>query len=249
MVADRFGAGRITLAGDAAHIFTPTGGFGMNTGIDDAANLGWKIAALVGGWGGPGLLSSYELERRPIAFRNTGMAKTYSRSVGKVPIAAELLDTSQAGDRSRSILGDQLSDLVEEFASIGIQLGARYDGSPIVVSDGTPPPPDDPWRYHPSACPGGRAPHLFLPDQSSLFDHLGTGFTLLQFHGAHDTESMSGAAVARRIPFKSLRVEQPEGRDLYAFDLALIRPDQHVAWRGNKLPEDCGELLARVTGW
>ena len=92
-------------------------------------------------------------------------------------------------------------------------------------------------------------PHLFFPDHSSLFDHLGTGFTLLHLHGEHNTEVMAGAADIRRIPFKTLKVEQPEGRELYECDLALIRPDQHVAWRGNVLPEDCGELLARVTGW
>ncbi len=249
LVADRFGQDRIALVGDAAHIFTPTGGFGMNTGIDDAANLGWKVAAMVGGWGGPGLLSSYEIERRPIAFRNTGMAKEFSRSVGNVPIAAELLDASPAGERARSVLGKELSTFVEEFASIGIQLGARYDGSPIVVSDGTAPPADDPWRYQPTACPGGRAPHLFFPDQSSLFDHLGPGFTLLHLHSEPDTEAMARAAEDRRIPFKTLKVEQAEGRELYECDLALIRPDQHVAWRGNSLPDDCGDLLARVTGW
>ena len=135
------------------------------------------------------------------------------------------------------------------FPPSGIQLGARYDGSPIVVSDGTAPPADDPWRYQPTACPGGRAPHLFFPDQSSLFDHLGTGFTLLHLHSEHDTEAMACAAEDRRIPFKTLKVEQAEGRELYECDLALIRPDQHVAWRGNSLPDDCGDLLARVTGW
>jgi len=249
LVAEQFGEGRIALAGDAVHLFTPTGGFGMNTGVDDATNLGWKIAAMVDGWGGPNLLSSYNVERRPIAFRNTGMAKQFSRNVGNVPIVAELLDASPDGDRIRSELGEHLSTFAEEFASIGVQLGARYDGSPIIVSDGTAPPADDLFIYQPTACPGGRAPHLFFPDHSSLFDHLGTGFTLLHLHGEHNTDLMAGAAKSRGIPFKTLKIEQPEGRDLYACDLALIRPDQHVAWRGNGLPEDCGELLARVTGW
>ncbi|MGB7950292.1 MAG: FAD-dependent monooxygenase [Candidatus Binatia bacterium] len=249
LVADRFGAGRVVLAGDAVHLFTPTGGFGMNTGVDDAANLGWKIAGLIGGWGGPNLLSSYETERRPIAFRNTGMAKELSRGVGKVPIVAEMLDASPAGDRARLNVGKHLETFKEEFASIGIQLGARYDGSPIIVSDDSTPPPDDPSTYQPTACPGGRAPHLFFPDHSSLFDHLGTGFTLLHLHGEHKTSVMAGAAEARRIPFKTYRVEIPEGRELYACDLALIRPDQHVAWRGDRLPDNCDELLARVTGW
>ena len=183
LVADRFGSGRIALAGDAVHVFTPTGGFGMNTGIDDAVNLAWKLAAMVSGWGGPNLLSSYEIERRPIAFRNTGMAKELSRGMGKTSIDDDLLDDSPAGDTSRSVLGKRLEMSREEFASIGIQLGARYDDSPIIVTDGTTPPADNPSVYQPTACPGGRAPHLFLRDQSSLFDHLGNGFCLLHFHG------------------------------------------------------------------
>ena len=249
LVADKFVSGRIALAGDAVHVFTPTGGFGMNTGVDDAMNLAWKIAATVSGWGGPRLLSSYEIERRPVAFRNTGMAKELSRGMGKISIDDNLLHDSPAGDMSRSVLGKRLEMSREEFASIGIQLGARYDDLPIVVSDGTTPPADNPSIYQPTACPGGRAPHLFLRDASSLFDHLGTGFCLLQLHGDHNTEVMEEAARARRIPLRSLKVDMPEGRELYECDLALIRPDQHVAWRGCALPEDCSALLARVTGW
>lgn len=249
LVADRFGAGRIALAGDAVHVFTPTGGFGMNTGVDDAVNLGWKLAALARGWGGPDLLATYGIERRPIAFRNTAMAKEMSRGMGRIAPGDDVLRASAAGDRARAALAGPLLALAEEFACIGIQLGARYDDSPIVVSDGTAPPPDDPVAYRPTACPGGRAPHLFFPDQSSLFDHLGTGFTLLHLHGDHDTGIMAKAAEARRIPFTVLRVPLPEGRDLYAADLALIRPDQHVAWRGDRLPADCAEVLARATGW
>lgn len=249
LVADRFVSGRIALAGDAVHIFTPTGGFGMNTGVDDAVNLAWKVAAMVAGWGGPNLLASYEIERRPIAFRNTGMAKELSRGMGKVSVDDGLLQDSAAADASRSALGKRLELSREEFASIGIQLGARYDDSPIIASDGTSPPADDPHAYQPSACPGGRAPHLFLRDHSSLFDHFGTGFCLLHLHGDHETRVMEDAARARRIPLSTLKVDLPEGRALYECDLALIRPDQHVAWRGSALPADCSALLARVTGW
>lgn len=156
---------------------------------------------------------------------------------------------SPAGAAARARAGAFLSTFGEEFASIGIQLGARYDGSPIVVPDGTAPPPDDPTRYTPSACPGGRAPHLFLRDRSSLFDHFGRGFTLLRLFGAHDPHPLAAAAERRGLPFTNFAVAEPEGRDLYGCDLALIRPDQHVAWRGNALPADCDNLLARVTGW
>jgi hypothetical protein len=221
----------------------------MNTGVDDAVNLAWKIAARVAGWGGPKLLASYEIERRPIAFRNTGMAKELSRGMGRISVDDDLLHDSPAGDASRAALGKRLELSREEFASIGIQLGARYDGSPIVASDGTVPPSDNPSVYQPSACPGGRAPHLFLRDRSSLFDRFGGGFCLLHLHGDHDTGVMEDASRARRIPLKTFRVDLPEARALYECDLALIRPDQHVAWRGGALPDDCNALLARVTGW
>lgn len=249
LVADGFGRGRVWLAGDAVHLFTPTGGFGMNTGIDDAANLGWKLAAMMQGWGGPGLLASFATERRAIAFRNTGMAKRFSVRLADVPGPLALLENSPAGAAARAAAGAVCASLGEEFASLGIQLGARYDDSPIVVPDGSTPPPDDHIVYTPSACPGGRAPHLFLPDHASLFDRFGTGFTLLRLRpAAPDAQPLAAAAGARRIPFTVYNVPVPEARDLYGTDLALIRPDQHVAWRGDRLPADASALLAHVTG-
>jgi 2-polyprenyl-6-methoxyphenol hydroxylase-like FAD-dependent oxidoreductase len=250
LVADGFGRGRILLAGDAVHLFTPTGGFGMNTGIDDAANLGWKLAAMVQGWGGPKLLASYEAERRPIAFRNTGHAKRLSGSLGEVPVAPEIDDDSDAGEAARAAAAKVLSSFGEEFASIGVQLGARYDGSPIVAPDGTDAPPDDPAIYVPSACPGGRAPHVWLPDRSSLYDHFGRSFTVLRLPGCRADGRALAAAFARRdIPLAVLDVPVAEARDLYRSDMALIRPDQHVAWRGDRPPDDPDALVARVTGW
>jgi hypothetical protein len=248
-VADSFGRGNVWLAGDAVHLFTPTGGFGMNTGIDDAANLGWKLAAVVQGWGGPQLLASYGTERRPIAFRNTGMAKRFSVDLGAAPADPEMLDDSAAGAAARARTGAFFARFGEEFASIGIQLGARYDGSPIIVPDGTTPPEDDPTVYAPSACPGGRAPHLFLGRGDSLFDHFGSGLTLLRVAGNADPRPLATAAKARGVPFAQFNVALAQGRELYEADLALIRPDQHVAWRGNRLPDDCDALLARITGW
>ena len=157
LVADSYGRDRIVLAGDSVHLFTPTGGFGMNTGVDDAANLGWKLAALAQGWGGPNLLASYEAERRPIGIRNTSMAKRFSRYVGSLPVPPEIEEDSPRGASARDATGRILHTLTEEFASIGIQLGARYDASPIVVSDGTAPPPDDPFKYAERLSRGSRA--------------------------------------------------------------------------------------------
>lgn len=249
LVADSFGAGRAVLCGDSAHLFTPTGGFGLNTGIDDAVNLGWKLAALTQGWGGTKLLASYESERRPIAQRNTAASKALARSVGAVPIGEAINDESPAGEAARAEAAAFLSTFGEEFASLGVQLGARYDGSPIIVGDGTEPPADDPAVYTPSACPGGRAPHLWLDGHRSLYDQLGTGFTLIRFKGCReDTRPLEAAAQTTGVPLRTIDVDLDAGRDLYARDLALIRPDLYVAWRGNRLPEDCAALIARVSG-
>jgi 2-polyprenyl-6-methoxyphenol hydroxylase-like FAD-dependent oxidoreductase len=261
LVADSFGVGRALLAGDAVHLFTPTGGFGMNTGIDDAVNLAWKLAAAVEGWGGPGLVASYELERRPIAFRNTGHSKRLAKNVGEVPSVAQMSEDTPDGAAARRAAGDFLATFGEEFASLGVQLGARYDGSPVIVSDGTAPPPDDPAVYVPSATPGGRAPHVWYPDtpspvglrrtsRTSLYDRLGRGFTLLCLPRCRDDGAALAAAARRRgLPLDVLRIEVPEARELYGAEMALIRPDLHVAWRGARLPADPDGLLARVTGW
>jgi 2-polyprenyl-6-methoxyphenol hydroxylase-like FAD-dependent oxidoreductase len=249
LVAERFGAGRVLLAGDATHLFTPAGGFGMNTGIDDVANLGWKLAAVLQGWGGEDLLASYEAERRPIALRNTMAARRLGISVTEVPIGVAIEEDSPAGVDARRETGDYLADFAPEFDSLGVQLGGRYDGSPIILSDGTSPPPDDPDNYVPSACPGGRAPHFWMPDRSSVFDHFGRGFTLLCFRdAAAETRALTAAAAKRRMPLKLIALSMPEARDLYGRDLAIIRPDQHVAWRGNRLPQDCDALIAHLTG-
>jgi hypothetical protein len=222
----------------------------MNTGVDDAANLGWKLAALVQGWGGPNLLASYEAERRPIGIRNTSMAKAFSRNVGSLPVPPEIEEDSPRGALAREATGDILQGFTEEFASVGIQLGARYNNSAIIISDGTPPPPDDPFKYIPSACPGGRAPHAWLPDRTSLFDHLGNGFTLLLLPGRQDDgDAFVAAATEHQIPLKRYFVDMPEMRDLYCAGMALIRPDQHVAWRGDRSPEHAAATLRTAVGY
>jgi 2-polyprenyl-6-methoxyphenol hydroxylase-like FAD-dependent oxidoreductase len=248
LVADSFSEGRVVLCGDSAHLFTPTGGFGLNTGVDDAMNLGWKLAALCQGWGGPELLPSYEIERRPIAQRNTAASKALARSVGAVPIGEAINESSPAGDAARKTAADFLSTFGEEFASLGVQLGARYDASPLVVGDGSAPPADDAAIYRPSSVPGGRAPHLWLDGHVSLYDKFGRGFSLVRFDKRIDTRALEKAAETQGVPLKVVDVALDAGHDLYQRDLALVRPDIHVAWRGNSLPEDCATLLASVTG-
>ena len=184
-VAERFGAGRVWMAGDAVHLFTPSGGFGMNTGIDDAANLGWKLAAMVQGWGGPQLLRKLRdrapAGRLPQHRRLQSADPQYRRDAGRP--GNRRADRPPASAARREA-GEYLSGGRPEFASLGVQLGARYDGSPIVVSDGTPPPADDLFDYRPSGVPGGRAPHVWTGDGrgigNSLFDRFGPGFTVLR---------------------------------------------------------------------
>jgi len=250
--ADRFGSGhRVFLAGDAIHLFTPTGGFGLNTGIDGAANLAWKLAALVQGWGGPALVPSYEAERRPIAARNTTAARVLAKSVGATEIRPEIEADTPAGEAARRVAGDYLDTFGEEFASLGVQLGARYDGSAIVFEDGAP-PRDSIHCYTPSGVPGGRAPHFFLDPpgmagRRSLFDRFGVGFTLLRFREGADAGELVAAAMRRGVPLEVVDVFDEDARDLYGRDLALIRPDQHVCWRGDRVG-DAETIVRRVTG-
>jgi hypothetical protein len=237
LVADGYGGGRVFLCGDAVHLFTPQGGFGMNTGVDDAVNLAWKLAAVVQGWGGPALLKSYEQERRPIAIRNTRAAQSLARQLGDVPIAESILEDSASGQQARQAARTVLAHFTEEFGSIGIQLGARYDHSDIVISDGQA-QPDHYDRYLPTASPGGRAPNVWLEPGRSIFDVLGQGFTLLAMTGRPSTESQWVAEVvkSRKIPLQLVHVPASPAHDLYGADYALIRPNLHVAWRGNAEP-------------
>jgi 2-polyprenyl-6-methoxyphenol hydroxylase-like FAD-dependent oxidoreductase len=253
LVAERFTAGRVALAGDAAHLFTPTGGFGMNTGMDDASNLSWKLAALVQGWGGPSLLKSYETERRPIAERNTIAARELNKHLIAMPAPPEMEDDTPEGAAARRMVSAHLTTMGEEFASIGVQLGARYDGSPIIAANGAAPPADDYVNYRPSSIPGGRMPHYWIgPGRGygdSLFDRLGKGFNLIQLGGkAPDISSLQAAARARNVPLTTIAINSADARDLYGCDLALVRPDQYVAWRGNTAPADPDKLIAQVTG-
>jgi 2-polyprenyl-6-methoxyphenol hydroxylase-like FAD-dependent oxidoreductase len=253
LVAERFRRGRIMLGGDAVHLFTPTGGLGYNTAVEDAVNLGWKLAALLNGWGGPALLDSYEIERQAIARRNTAYARGFADSLGLFKLPPEIEEAGPAGDAARKLTGDHFNRHARfEFNIPGITFGGRYDGSPLIVSDGTAPPPDTVNTYRPSACPGGRAPHLWLADGRSLYDALGFEFTLLQILATADTTAFRNAADAMQMPLSILRLdnlplESEEARDLYAADLALIRPDQIVAWRGSA-PADAANVLRRAAG-
>ncbi len=246
LVAERFAAGRVFLGGDAAHLFTPTGGLGYNTAIEDAVNLGWKLAAVARGHAGPALLASYERERLPLAVRNTAYAKGFAESLGRFEPAAEIEDESPAGAAARAAAGVYLAAHGRaEFDIPGITFGGRYDGSTAIVADGSTPPPDAANRYEPSGCPGGRAPHLWLADGASLYDRFGFEWTLLRLgNGAPDAQPFSAAATRRGIPLTLLDLPDPAARELYGAALALIRPDQIVAWRGDDAREAASVMAA-----
>jgi 2-polyprenyl-6-methoxyphenol hydroxylase-like FAD-dependent oxidoreductase len=248
LVADGYGRGRVFIAGDAAHLFTPTGGLGYNTAVEDAVNLGWKLAAIVQGWGGAGLAATYEEERRPAALRNTRIARGFADSVGRFEAHPRLEEDSAEGEAARATAGAYLTDHARrEFNIPGVTFGVRYDGSSIIASDG-PAPPDTINDYVPTGAPGGRAPHLWLGD-TSLYDHLGRDFTLLVMRHNVDTVKWEDAAHASGMPLTVLDISgehaTEEAHAVYGADLALIRPDQHVAWRGN---ESSARALLYVAG-
>jgi 2-polyprenyl-6-methoxyphenol hydroxylase-like FAD-dependent oxidoreductase len=249
LVAEKFRHGRIFLGGDAAHLFTPTGGLGYNTSVEDAVNLGWKLAAVLKGWAGPALLDSYEFERQMLALRNTTYARGFADSVGLFVPPVELEDDGPAGEAARQKASEHFNYHARfEFNIPGVTFGGRYDGSPAIAADGTAPPPDKPNEYVPTACPGGRAPHLWLADGRSLYDTFGFEFTLLRLGAnAPDGAALGAAASAMNIPLTTVHVPDDAVRDLYAADLALIRPDQIVAWRGNSAV-DAEDILKRLTG-
>ncbi|HTS41453.1 MAG TPA: FAD-dependent oxidoreductase [Xanthobacteraceae bacterium] len=249
LVAEKFSRGRVFIGGDAAHLFTPTGGLGYNTAVEDAVNLGWKLAAIIKGWGGPALLGSYETERQAIAKRNTKYARGFADSLGLFVPSAELEDDTPAGEAARKATGDHFNHHARfEFNIPGITFGGRYDQSPIIMPDGTAPPPDAANSYVPTACPGGRAPHLWLADGRSLYDTLGFEFTLLRLgKNPPPAAPFVTSAASLGLPLTVVEVAPDEARDLYQGDLALIRPDQIVAWRGNS-SGDAARVLRRLSG-
>lgn len=246
LVATRLGSGRMFLAGDAAHLFTPTGGMGYNTSIDDAVNLGWKLAAVLQGSAPPALLDSYDLERRPMAVRNTAFARRMADSIGNVPIVPHLEVNGAAGDAARAELGRALAIHVATEINIpGLQLGVRYLGSPIVARETGTPPPDDPNHYVASGWPGSRAPHAMV-DGGVLFDRFGRDFTLLSFDET-DCAQWQDAARELGIRLDVLPLKDAAVRALYGAPAVLVRPDHHIAWRGDA-SADAAAVLGMATG-
>lgn len=248
VVAERFQEGRILLAGDAVHQMSPTGGFGMNTGIQEAVDAAWKIAARLEGWGGDALVASYDAERRPVAWTIVDEAARNFTQFSKLPGGAEDV-TAPEGRGLRKRIGETIyaERFDREYEMEGVPLGYRYEGSPVIVPDGTPEPPFEVMNYTPTARPGHRAPHAWLDGETSTLDLFGRGFTLLSFDGA-GTAELESAAADRGVPLSVRDIRNDHIAALYGQPLVLVRPDGHVAWRGDALPPDCGQMVDIVRG-
>lgn len=246
--------GRVFLAGDAAHLFAPTGGVGMNTGIGDAVDLGWKLAALEAGWGGPALLASYEIERKPIAVRNSVISANNSDKIDMVmdETPPEVEENSTRGERVRAEVAAKIRWMARQFNSAGTHLGYRYVASPVIVPDASPEPPDDPTQVVPSTWPGSRAPHAFTgADRTArgetTLDWFGRDFVLVESAGAQ-ADALVEALKLRGAPVRRRSVADPAIAALFERRLVLVRPDGHVAWRGDAPPDDPRTVAASVTG-
>jgi 2-polyprenyl-6-methoxyphenol hydroxylase-like FAD-dependent oxidoreductase len=249
-LADSYGRGRVWLAGDSVHQVVPAGGHGMNTGVGDAIGLGWMLAAIVQGWGHHRLLEAYEAERRPVAIRNrTASARhTLVRLAIKTFYRKVIHTEGWNGERSRRRLGREILDLGNlENEADGIEFGYRYDSSPIVCGEPHTTTADHMHAYTPGTRPGARPPSLFLQDGRAIFDLFGLGFTLLRFADV-DVDSLAAAAADRGMPLKIVDIREDHARSLYERDLVLIRPDHHVAWRGNTVPKEPAVILDHIRG-
>lgn len=243
-LARSYGRGRVFIAGDSCHECSPTGGLGMHTGIEEALNLAWKLAAMIEGWGGPHLLSSYEAERHPIARRNVALATKSFTSIQAIP-GFDPYGGRPADDWQQELKARLAQYVVTEFQ----KLQYCYEGSPVCEPDGTSPIAEDELSYTPSARPGTRAPHFWIADGRSVLDELGFGFTLLRLGPAPPGAGMFiEAAGTRRIPLQIVSAADPRAEQLYDATLALIRPDGHVGWRGRSIPVDAGAIFDRLRG-
>ncbi len=250
LIAKHFADQRVILAGDAAHTMSPTGGMGMNTGMGDAFDLGWKLNAVLQGWADPALLDSYEAERRPVAARNAAFSTHNWNSWRSVQNCANILEATDVGSQLRADIGASLKAATKvDWASWGLQMGYRYDDSPICMPDGSPATPDDYGTYVPSARPGGRAPHAWLSDGRSTLDLFGNGFVLLQFPAeqSNGIAALQEAARKHGVPLSVVIIEDTAIAKLYEQPLVLVRPDGHVSWRGSQV-DDAELIINTVRG-
>ena len=246
-VAERYNDERIFFVGDSAHTLSPSGGFGMNTGIADAVDLGWKLAATLKGWASPQLLDTYEIERRPIAVRNLEAANANLKRTQKRAIPPAIITDSPEGEQIRQQMAEGMkrSNVKQEFDAPGIHFGFRYS-SPVIAPEGTP-PSDDPQQWKQSSYPGCRAPHTWLESGKSTLDLFGHGLVLFNFKNQEVT-TLEKACQEKDVPLRAYTIDNRAIAELYEKAYVLVRPDGHVAWRGDELPSDPGAIIDRIRG-
>jgi 2-polyprenyl-6-methoxyphenol hydroxylase-like FAD-dependent oxidoreductase len=251
LLADAYGKDRVFLAGDAVHLVIPTGGLGMNSGVGDAIDLSWKLAATLAGWGGPHLLKSYDVERRQIGERNVGASRyaTIGRRKWRGMWRPNIRDDSAAGADTRRSLAD-VADIEQRKSNemIGAELGYRYVDSPIIAN--VPGGPEHLFReYQPTTWPGARLPHAWLDDGTSMQDRIPEGYAILKLGGTKaDARGLQSALRDRGAPVTVIEVPHSRAREIYGCDLILVRPDLHVVWRGSTAPEEPARVAAIATG-
>lgn len=251
LVADYLRDRRVFICGDAAHLWVPYAGYGMNAGIADAANLAWLLAARLQGWGEEAILDAYEAERLPITEQVSHFAMNHAFAMAKTRVAvpANIEEASAEGAALRKAIGQRAYDLnVQQYCCAGLNFGYFYDRSPLIAYDGEPHPEYSMGTFVASTVPGCRAPHFLLSGGASLYDELGDGYTLLRFDPSMNVDALSEAAARRGVPWHVLDIDASARPPAYRCALVLVRPDQHVAWRADTVPEDALGLIDLVRG-
>lgn len=251
LVADRFRDRRVFIAGDAAHLWVPYAGYGMNAGIADAADLAWLLAARLHGWGAEGILEAYGAERMPITEQVSHFAMNHAHAMarqrGAVP--ANIEADGPEGDAIRQVVGQRAYELnVQQYACAGLNFGYFYDRSPLIAYDGEAAPGYQMGSFTASTVPGCRTPWFRTPDGGSLYDAMGPDYALLRFDPSIDGSPLLNAARHRQVPLRVVDLTPAARPPEYHHALLLARPDQHVAWRGNALPGDPARLIERIRG-
>jgi hypothetical protein len=252
LVANRFRNGKVFLAGDAAHLWVPYAGYGMNAGIADATNLAWLLSARVNGWADESILDAYEAERQPITEQVSHFVMNHAQKMIKArrAVPPEIEAQDSAGQTARQLIGEEAYALnVQQFCCAGLNFGYFYEDSPIIAFDGESAPAYTMGDFTASTVPGCRAPHFWLNDGRSLYDELGPAYTLMVLDASAQVKPLLEAAQQAQVPLKVLDVsEQSEVPPAYKHKLLICRTDQHVVWRGDDCTVGAVELMQKLRG-